>query len=161
MIGTRGSVPAPAPGMQSSSLITMPVSAHSVKPTIFAELIEAATEQHYDAAEQCYELARPDFLAALRAVALDRRGNLSAEPLGYWLRNQQGRVAGEWKLVRGGPEKRRVWSRKGRDGRDGRDVSLHAREKSDGFSNAYGERGNHPSHPFHLSLDPGDDEGAL
>lgn len=139
----------------------MPVSAHSVKPTIFAELIEAATEQHYDAAEQCYELARPDFLAALRAVALDRRGNLSAEPLGYWLRNQQGRVAGEWKLVRGGPEKRRVWSRKGRDGRDGRDVSLHAREKSDGFSNAYGERGNHPSHPFHLSLDPGDDEGAL
>jgi N6-adenosine-specific RNA methylase IME4 len=41
LIGTRGDVPAPAPGTQPSSVIEAPVGAHSAKPAVFAELIEA------------------------------------------------------------------------------------------------------------------------
>ena len=40
LIGTRGNVPAPAPGEQPRSLIIAPVGRHSVKPVVFAETIE-------------------------------------------------------------------------------------------------------------------------
>jgi N6-adenosine-specific RNA methylase IME4/ParB-like chromosome segregation protein Spo0J len=39
LIGTRGDIPAPAPGQQSESLVGMPCGAHSAKPEWFAELI--------------------------------------------------------------------------------------------------------------------------
>ncbi|RYE48318.1 MAG: hypothetical protein EOP24_07875 [Hyphomicrobiales bacterium] len=41
LVGTRGNVPAPAPGTQWGSIIEAPVGAHSEKPAIFHELIEA------------------------------------------------------------------------------------------------------------------------
>ncbi len=40
LIGTRGEIPAPAPGTQPDSAIVAPVSAHSAKPEIFHEIIE-------------------------------------------------------------------------------------------------------------------------
>lgn len=40
LIGIRGNVPAPEPGTQPESVIVAPVAGHSVKPEIFAELIE-------------------------------------------------------------------------------------------------------------------------
>lgn len=40
LVGTRGNVPAPAPGTQSRSVIQAPVGRHSEKPEVFAELIE-------------------------------------------------------------------------------------------------------------------------
>lgn len=40
LVGTRGSVPAPAPGAQFNSFIEAPVSDHSAKPLAFAEMIE-------------------------------------------------------------------------------------------------------------------------
>jgi N6-adenosine-specific RNA methylase IME4 len=40
LIGTRGDVPAPAPGEQYASVISAPVRKHSFKPPEFAELIE-------------------------------------------------------------------------------------------------------------------------
>jgi len=89
-----------------------------------AELVQAATEHRDDG-----KPARPDFLAALRAVALDRRGNLSVERLGYWLRSQKGRVAWRWKLSQRGPDKRREWFRQARPGSDSSD-------KGDGFRHA-------------------------
>jgi N6-adenosine-specific RNA methylase IME4 len=41
LLGTRGNVPAPAPGEQYPSTITAPVTTHSTKPDAFAEMIEA------------------------------------------------------------------------------------------------------------------------
>lgn len=41
LVGTRGDIPAPAPGTQWDSVIHAPVGAHSAKPDTFAELIEA------------------------------------------------------------------------------------------------------------------------
>jgi N6-adenosine-specific RNA methylase IME4 len=41
LVGTRGNVPAPAPGTQCSSVISAPVREHSVKPEKSLELIEA------------------------------------------------------------------------------------------------------------------------
>jgi N6-adenosine-specific RNA methylase IME4/ribosomal protein L12E/L44/L45/RPP1/RPP2 len=41
VIATRGAPPCPAPGEQFESLIAAPVGAHSAKPDIFAEIIEA------------------------------------------------------------------------------------------------------------------------
>jgi N6-adenosine-specific RNA methylase IME4 len=41
LVGTRGDVPAPAPGEQLESVIDMPQGKHSEKPEIFAGLIEA------------------------------------------------------------------------------------------------------------------------
>ncbi len=40
LIGVKGKVPAPAPGTQWSSVIEAPVTGHSEKPEIFAEMIE-------------------------------------------------------------------------------------------------------------------------
>jgi hypothetical protein len=40
LIGTKGDVPAPAPGQQPSSLISAPVGPHSAKPAVFHEIIE-------------------------------------------------------------------------------------------------------------------------
>lgn len=40
LIGTRGSIPAPAPGSQPVSVIEAPLEKHSQKPAIFAEMIE-------------------------------------------------------------------------------------------------------------------------
>jgi N6-adenosine-specific RNA methylase IME4/ParB-like chromosome segregation protein Spo0J len=40
LVGTRGSVPAPAPGEQYPSVIEAPVGEHSAKPEAFAEIIE-------------------------------------------------------------------------------------------------------------------------
>lgn len=40
LLGTRGEVPAPAPGTQFRSLIAAPLGPHSVKPPAFAEMIE-------------------------------------------------------------------------------------------------------------------------
>jgi N6-adenosine-specific RNA methylase IME4/ParB-like chromosome segregation protein Spo0J len=40
LVGTRGSIPAPAPGTQLESLIEAPVGEHSAKPEAFAEMIE-------------------------------------------------------------------------------------------------------------------------
>jgi N6-adenosine-specific RNA methylase IME4 len=40
LIGTRGQIPAPAPGEQYSSIIDAPAGAHSAKPPAFAEVIE-------------------------------------------------------------------------------------------------------------------------
>ena len=40
LVGTRGDVPAPALGMQVSSVIEAPRGRHSEKPAIFAEHIE-------------------------------------------------------------------------------------------------------------------------
>jgi N6-adenosine-specific RNA methylase IME4/ParB-like chromosome segregation protein Spo0J len=40
LVGTRGDVPAPAPGTQFNSFIEAPVSDHSRKPFAFAEMIE-------------------------------------------------------------------------------------------------------------------------
>ncbi|MBI5111320.1 MAG: ParB N-terminal domain-containing protein [Rhodovulum sp.] len=41
LVGTRGAVPAPAPGTQWDSLIEAPVGAHSAKPERFLALVEA------------------------------------------------------------------------------------------------------------------------
>jgi N6-adenosine-specific RNA methylase IME4 len=41
LVGTRGKIPAPAPGTQWSSVIEAPVGEHSAKPEKFLELIEA------------------------------------------------------------------------------------------------------------------------
>ena len=41
LVGTRGNVPAPAPGTQWPSAIEAPVGRHSEKPEKFLELIEA------------------------------------------------------------------------------------------------------------------------
>ena len=41
LVGTRGNVPAPAPGTQWPSAIEAPVGRHSEKPAKFLELIEA------------------------------------------------------------------------------------------------------------------------
>jgi N6-adenosine-specific RNA methylase IME4 len=41
LIGTKGNIPAPAPGEQSSSVIEAPVGKHSAKPTVFRKQIEA------------------------------------------------------------------------------------------------------------------------
>ncbi len=41
LVGTRGDVPAPAPGAQFPSLIEAPVGEHSRKPDVFYELIES------------------------------------------------------------------------------------------------------------------------
>ena len=40
LIGTRGSIPAPAPGTQWSSVIEAPVGKHSAKPEIFLQMLE-------------------------------------------------------------------------------------------------------------------------
>jgi N6-adenosine-specific RNA methylase IME4 len=40
LVGTRGDIPAPAPGDQYASVIEAAVQAHSVKPVAFAEMIE-------------------------------------------------------------------------------------------------------------------------
>jgi N6-adenosine-specific RNA methylase IME4 len=40
LVGTRGNVPAPAPGTQWKSVIKAPVGEHSEKPEIFAQMIE-------------------------------------------------------------------------------------------------------------------------
>jgi N6-adenosine-specific RNA methylase IME4 len=40
LVGTKGNIPAPAPGKQWESVIHAPVGAHSEKPAIFYELIE-------------------------------------------------------------------------------------------------------------------------
>ena len=40
LVGTRGSIPAPAMGTQSASLIEAPVGRHSEKPAVFYEIIE-------------------------------------------------------------------------------------------------------------------------
>jgi len=40
LIGTRGNIPAPAPGTQWASVIEAPVGAHSAKPHVFYEMIE-------------------------------------------------------------------------------------------------------------------------
>ena len=40
LIGTKGNVPAPAPGTQPSSVMTVKPSGHSKKPEIFHEIIE-------------------------------------------------------------------------------------------------------------------------
>lgn len=39
LVGTRGNIPAPAPGTQYSSVIEAKVGAHSEKPDVFAEMI--------------------------------------------------------------------------------------------------------------------------
>ena len=39
LIGTKGGIPAPAPGTQSPSVIGCPVGKHSAKPEIFREMI--------------------------------------------------------------------------------------------------------------------------
>ena len=41
LVGTKGDVPAPAPGTQLSSLINAPVGRYAEKPEIFYELIES------------------------------------------------------------------------------------------------------------------------
>lgn len=41
LVGTKGSIPAPAPGTQWPSVVDAPVGRHSEKPEIFLELIEA------------------------------------------------------------------------------------------------------------------------
>lgn len=41
LVGTKGSPPAPAPGLQWPSLIEAPVGEHSAKPEVFLELIES------------------------------------------------------------------------------------------------------------------------
>lgn len=40
LVGTRGDIPAPAPGTQYGSVIEAPTSVHSAKPMAFAEMIE-------------------------------------------------------------------------------------------------------------------------
>jgi N6-adenosine-specific RNA methylase IME4 len=40
LVGTRGNIPAPAPGMQWRSVIDAPVGAHSAKPEVVLEMIE-------------------------------------------------------------------------------------------------------------------------
>ena len=40
LVGTRGTVPAPAPGTQFNSCISAPVGEHSAKPDVFTQMIE-------------------------------------------------------------------------------------------------------------------------
>ena len=40
LVGTRGKIPAPAPGTQQDSVIAAPIGEHSAKPVVFAEMIE-------------------------------------------------------------------------------------------------------------------------
>jgi putative DNA primase/helicase len=91
-----------------------------------AELIAAANET-----DEHDKPVRPEFLAAVRAAGRDRRGNITAEALGYWLRGQRNRVAGGWKLVRSGTETRPEWGRERRwscgDRGDCGDVSIASR----------------------------------
>ena len=41
LVGTKGEIPAPAPGTQYPSIITAPVGRHSEKPEVFLEMIES------------------------------------------------------------------------------------------------------------------------
>jgi N6-adenosine-specific RNA methylase IME4 len=41
LVGTRGDIPAPAPGTQWPSVVEAPVGRHSAKPEVFAEMIES------------------------------------------------------------------------------------------------------------------------
>jgi N6-adenosine-specific RNA methylase IME4 len=41
LVGVRGTVPAPAPGNQRTSIIDTPAREHSRKPEVFHEIIEA------------------------------------------------------------------------------------------------------------------------
>jgi hypothetical protein len=75
-----------------------------------AELIEEASKGDGNGA-----LARPDLLEALKPIARDRRGNLNAATLGYWLRDHKDRViklsdSDALKLKRRGPDTRPSWS---------------------------------------------------
>ena len=40
LIGTKGNIPAPAPGTQQPSIITAPIGEHSAKPEVFLKMIE-------------------------------------------------------------------------------------------------------------------------
>ena len=40
LVGTKGKIPAPAPGTQQRSVIKAPAGKHSAKPEIFSRLIE-------------------------------------------------------------------------------------------------------------------------
>ena len=41
LVGTRGNIPAPAPGTQWGSVVEAPVTTHSAKPEVVYELIES------------------------------------------------------------------------------------------------------------------------
>jgi hypothetical protein len=69
-----------------------------------AELIQRAEETAWG-----YNLARPEFAAAVRAVATDRRGRLTADALGKWLRDNKGRQIEGRKLIRRGTATRPRW----------------------------------------------------
>lgn len=71
-----------------------------------ADLVKLATKT-----DQLGDLEHPEWAAALRAVALDRRAGLSADALGNWLRDHKGRRHGAWKLVREGSPTRPRWRR--------------------------------------------------
>jgi putative DNA primase/helicase len=108
-----------------------------------AELIQRSEETLWNG-----ELARPDFAAALRAVATDRRGRLSADRLGSWLRDNKARRAGGQKLIRAGTATRPVWgvevARRGGDGRCGGGSSCYARESQGNPENKGRNSGTNP-----------------
>jgi putative DNA primase/helicase len=69
-----------------------------------AELIQWAEETSDGGA-----LVRPEFAAAVRAVATDRRGRVTADALGKWLRDNKDRRGEGRKLTRRGTATRPLW----------------------------------------------------
>ncbi len=95
----------------AAALEHWPAELESGESFTTAELMKKATARHAPAhGENEGPLVSPDFHEALRAVATDRRGNLSADTLGKWLRDHKNRVVGARKLVRGGSPTRAVWA---------------------------------------------------
>jgi putative DNA primase/helicase len=70
-----------------------------------AQLLEAAQE-----GDGTGGLLRPDLLDALKPIARDKRSNLDAAVLAYWLRDHKDRVVGKQKLVRRGSATRPTWT---------------------------------------------------
>jgi hypothetical protein len=97
-----------------------------------AELLKRGTETLSDG-----DLAWPEFATALQAVATDKRGRLSAEVLGKWLRDNKGRQAGGRKLVRDGTPTRPAWKSEAcGDQQDCGDATDSSRAKGGGKNNS-------------------------
>jgi N6-adenosine-specific RNA methylase IME4 len=55
LVGTRGNIPAPAPGDQENSILQAPVGKHSEKPPVFATMIDRALPELSKARNVCQD----------------------------------------------------------------------------------------------------------
>jgi putative DNA primase/helicase len=79
-------------------------------PDVFAQYTAAELIQAAHEGDGAGGLLRPGLLEAIKPIAQDRRGNLEAARLGYWLRGHKDLVLGKRKLVRKGTSTRPTWA---------------------------------------------------